>query len=385
MKYLLFLFILPLIAKADYSNISLSRLVCRADYGAIGTIVKLDKNYFYLEVDTYVLGELELDTLPIQRFENWNCGKRYAEYTIGQKELVFFRKSNYVIEDYELIGYGAGAEFELPISNDSLFYNYRYNRLQPYNLKEFLVALSDFDKIKQKTKENSIGISKDEQETFARKSEFHKLLITCRESQIEDNFKIPTKGCIVNLETNYLYQDYENKVYIPNINMDSVFLYVENADVWKREHYFIVKPKEGWVRRFLTVYSVNDTSRNKVLFSQIFNILELPKPKIFFGSSYRDTIYTIGDALPTMAHYLDDMHEDDHLNYELLSYTYDIISNGKTTSFKVKSPRGTKVLHDGIRQLKSGDTISVRDLLILYPDGTVIENEGRSIYFKKLE
>src|SRR5690606_37046387 len=85
-----FLLFFRFAAKADYGYISLSHLICEADFGAIGTIVKLDKSYFYLKVEAYLLSQLDLDTLKIQRFQDWPCGIRYADYEIGQKELVFF-------------------------------------------------------------------------------------------------------------------------------------------------------------------------------------------------------------------------------------------------------------------------------------------------------
>jgi len=141
MRYLLILIIsvtFVLTARADYSYMRLSNLVCQADYAAKGTIVGLDRNYFYLDVEEYLLDTLEFDTLKIQRFENWNCGTRYRAYEIGQTELVFFRKSNYVIEAYDLLGYGAGGEFELRIKNDSIFYNYAYGKLKPYELSHFV-------------------------------------------------------------------------------------------------------------------------------------------------------------------------------------------------------------------------------------------------------
>ncbi|MEQ1733460.1 MAG: hypothetical protein ABL940_07290, partial [Bacteroidia bacterium] len=101
---------------------TLSELLCKADYGAIGNIVKLDNNYFYLKVEQYVLNELSIDTLVIKRFENWTCRYRKESYKLGQKELVFFKKSNYVVKEFEFLGYGAGDEYELPIINDTVKY-----------------------------------------------------------------------------------------------------------------------------------------------------------------------------------------------------------------------------------------------------------------------
>src|SRR5690606_23157897 len=157
--------------------------ICEADFGAIGTIVKLDKSYFYLKVEAYLLSQLDLDTLKIQRFQDWPCGIRYADYEIGQKELVFFRKSNYVIEDYDLLGYGGGAEFELPIRGDSIYYNFSYNKLHSYSLNTFLKALKDYNTVKQQAKEpGSSKMTKADQLLFSSKSELHKLFIECKKT-----------------------------------------------------------------------------------------------------------------------------------------------------------------------------------------------------------
>ena len=83
---------------------------------------------------------------------------------------------------------------------------------------------------------------------------------------------------------------------------------VENAEVWKNNNYFIVKPHEGRTRRFLNIYSINDTKREKVLESQIFEVLDLPKPYIYFGDQYSDTIHRQWNTIPKLAHFLDKYH-----------------------------------------------------------------------------
>jgi hypothetical protein len=376
---------LGLKAKAEYRYMSLTTLVCEADFGAIGTIVKLDSSYFYLKVENYVLNKLEFDTLKIQKFTDWPCGRRHEKYEIGQKELVFFRKSNYVIDDYDLLGYGYGGEFELPIKGDSIFYNYSYGSLKSYQLKTFLYALNDFNLLKQKTKETTKPISKDEQELFSTKSELHKLFIECRKRNYEIEFDISTKGYIGNLEKNHLYQDYENKIHIFGFDIDSIYLSVDDAEVWKAENYFIVKPKDAWTRRWLNVYSTNDKSQSKVLYNQLFEVLELPEPRIYFGSYYKDTIYGYYEAIPSVAHYLDDMHKDDYLKYELLSYTYTIQSKNSTEKFNVKSSRGNSELHDRIRKIKLGEQISISEIYVLYPNKTVKQIKGRTVTVGKSE
>ncbi|HTO34794.1 MAG TPA: hypothetical protein VLZ72_01030 [Flavobacterium sp.] len=382
MKQALFLILIVIQvfnAKADYGYMSLSSLVCGADFGAIGTIVKVDKSYFYLKTEKYVLNKLEYDTLKIQKFESWSCGRRYEKYEVGQKELVFFRKSNYVIDDYELLGYGGGGEFELPIKGDSIYYNYSYGKLKSYPLNDFLVALKDFNQLKQKTKETSIAISKEEKDLFSSKSELHKQFIECRTRNYTEEFKISKNGYISNIEKNHLYQDYENKVYVYGYDIDSIFLHVEDAEVWKTESYFIVKPKDAWTRRFLNVYSTSDPKRSKVLYNQIFEIIELPVPRIYFGSYYRDTVYGSYEAIPRAAHYLDDMHKDEYLKYELLSYNYTIKSSNSIETFKIKSSRGTPELNERLRKLEPGDQIIISDIYVLYPNQTVRQITGRTV------
>ncbi len=376
---ILFFITFSLNAKADYGYMRLSSLICEADYGVIGTIVKVDKSYFYLEVEKYVLGILAFDTVKILRFEDWNCGRRYNTYEIGQKELVFFRKSNYVIDDYDFLGYGAGGEFELPIRNDSIYYNNSYGRLQSYSLKYFLTALKDFDEIKQKTKETSQSISKIEQEHFAAKSELHRIFIECKARKTRTDLLVPTKGYFANLEMNYLYQDYENKVYAFDFDIDSIVLSVEDAEVWKEDNYFIVKPTGTWTRRWLKIYALNDKEKSNLLYEQFFKILELPEPRIYFGNSYSDSIYRWYEALPSVANYLDNLHQDEILKYELLSYTYIIKSGNSIEKFKIKSSRGNAELHERLKKIKPGDQITVSDVFVLYPNQAVRQIKGRTV------
>jgi hypothetical protein len=370
-------------AKADYGYMSLSALVCEADYAAIGTIVKFDRSYFYLKVDRYLFNSLETDTLQIQKFEDWNCGKRYETYEIGQKELVFFRKSNYVIEEYDLLGYGGGGEFELPIRTDSIFYNYAYGKLKSFPLNDFLTALSDFSSLKQSLKALSKTLSKEEQSDFSKKSALHKIFIECKTGEYVKKIEVSSKGYITNLEKNYLYQDYENKIYVFNFDIDSIILSVEDSEISKRDNYFIVKPKDAWTRRWLNVYSVDDKEKSKLLYNQIFEVLELPEPRIYFGSYYIDKIYGGNDAIPRVAHFLDDMHIDEVLKYELLSYTLTIKSDNSIEEFKVKSSRGTLELYSRLRQIKSGDEISISNVYVLYPNQMVNKITGRTITVSK--
>lgn len=369
---------------ADYGYMSLPQLVCNADYGVVGTIVKVDMNYFYLKTEQFVLNTLDRDTLPIVKFENWPCGKRYSEYKVGQRELVFFRKSNYVIDDYELIGYGGGDEFELPIFGDTIKYQKGYNLLQPYLLRDLLTAIIDYGKLTSQNKGTSKTLTKIEQDYFSKKSALHKLFIECKTQQTETDFEIPSKGILVNLERNYLYEDYENKIFVSRLNNDSIFLEVEDADVWKTKDYFIVKPKSGWTRRWLNVYAIDDKKEKKLILNQLYEVIDLPEPSVYFGSSIKDTIKIsyYRDAIPSIGYFLDELHKDKYLKYTLLSYEYEIISNGTTELFKIKSEYGTKEFQERIRNIKSGDKVCLKNVFALYPNNKVRQIKNKTIIFE---
>ncbi len=373
-----------LTAKADYGYLSLCEMIQNADYGALGTIVKIDKNYFYLKVDRYILSNLKSDTLPIVKFESWACAKRYAEYEVGQKEIVFFRKSNYVIDDYELIGYGGGDEYELPIFNDTIKYQSSYGKLESYNLGNFINTIKDYDKLTEKIRGTSKEISPNNIKTFAQKSALHKLVIKCKGSKQPKDFEIPDKGIIMNLERNYLYEEYENKIFISNLTRDSIYMTVDDAEVWKEGTYFIVKPKSGWTSRWLNVYSTKAKDEHDVLLNQIFEVIELPTPTIYFGNSIKDTIVFsyYRDAVPTVGYYLDDLHKDEYLEYKLLSYEYQITSSNKTETFKVKSEYGTKEFQERIRHLKPGDKIFMSNIFVLYPNNSVKKIKDKTVVIK---
>jgi len=373
-------------AKADYDPLKLSELICIADYGAIGTIVKVDTNYFYLKVEEYILNKLSFDTLAIIKFEDWTCASRYDSYKEGQREAVFFRKSNYAIDNYELLGYGAGDEFELPIRYDSIEYYTGHTKLGKYLLSDFLLAIEDYDKLVGGNKGTSKIISDSVKTEFANKSNLHKLFIECKPYEEEKDFKISKTGILVNLENNYLYEDYENKIYITTANTDSIYLEADNTDIWKVKDYFIVKPKSGWTRRFINVYSINEKNKKHLLFNQLFDVIELPEPEIYFGSSIKDSIWcSYSNLIPRLGHYLDWLHKDENLDYIFLSYDYEIVSENQSDKFSIKSQYGTPELRKRLKKVKAGDKITISNILVLYPNNTVrqIKNKTIILYNKK--
>ncbi len=359
--------------KAEYSYMLLPELVWKADYVAIGTIVAINNSYFFLKVDSYVMDSLASDTLKIQKFENWTCGRRYDKYAVGQKELVFFRKSNYVLPDYELLGYGYGGESELPILNDSVYYHFGYDGLQPYQLDQFITMLRDFSKMRYKARAASDSVSQRAQQRFATKSTLHKQLIEYKNARYSLGYDIPDESVVINKKKNYIYKDYENKVIIANLDNSKISLFVEDAEVWKQDEYFIVKPENGRSKRRLTVYALNDSNKKKLLFSQMLNVYNLPQPRLYFSIYDCDVIHYghFDNAIPRVANFTDAWHEDRLLKYELLNYTYQINAGGVIKRYKVKSAYGNKDLRDQIKNLLPGNTVTICDALVLYPNNTV--------------
>lgn len=137
----------PFGALADYGYRSLSETIAKSDYGVLGKIVKLDTDYFYIEVHKYLLGKMQADTLAINKFVDYGCGKRHSPYKVGQQEVVFFNKTDNVSQEFELYGYGGGDEFELLISGDSLSYQKSIGLLEKFELKSFLGVIKLYDSL----------------------------------------------------------------------------------------------------------------------------------------------------------------------------------------------------------------------------------------------
>jgi hypothetical protein len=159
---------------------------------------------------------------------------------------------------------------------------------------------------------------------------------------------------------------------------------VDDAEVWKEGEYFVVKPKSGWTRRWLNVYSTKAKDEHDVLLNQIFEVIALPEPTIYFGNSVKDTIpfSYYRDAIPTVAYYLDDLHKDEYLEYQLLSYEYHIISNNKSETYRIKSEYATKEFRDRLKNLKKGDRISISNIYVLYPDKKVRQIKNKTVVIK---
>ena len=70
-----------------YVPLELARMVAEADLIVRGTIVELEAETFRLAIDEVIAGSTGLEPgepLEVERFRDWPCARRYAQYAIGQ-------------------------------------------------------------------------------------------------------------------------------------------------------------------------------------------------------------------------------------------------------------------------------------------------------------
>lgn len=100
--------------RADYVPQTLSQLILRAEKVLYGEITCVDDNVFEIRV----LESLDADggRVTIRKFEEWNCGKRWFDYEVGQKSMFFLRRL-----DSAWYPMGGGNEGELPIHDNRVY------------------------------------------------------------------------------------------------------------------------------------------------------------------------------------------------------------------------------------------------------------------------
>ncbi|WP_297798568.1 hypothetical protein [uncultured Eudoraea sp.] len=116
MKKLLIVLLLLLsnTVKADYITPSLNDLILKADKILYGEIQCVDESV--IEVKVYGSINHDSESITILKFKEWNCGKRWNEYRVGQTSLFFLK--------YRHGGYrpmGGGNEGELPIVRSKVY------------------------------------------------------------------------------------------------------------------------------------------------------------------------------------------------------------------------------------------------------------------------
>jgi hypothetical protein len=116
MKKVLFLVMLfpAVVLRADYFPPSLTKLMLIADKVVYGWISCVDDNVIEVKIGESL--DYNSETITIHKFREWSCGKRWAEYQVGEKSVFFLRA---VEEGFYPMG--GGNEGELPIQENKVY------------------------------------------------------------------------------------------------------------------------------------------------------------------------------------------------------------------------------------------------------------------------
>lgn len=100
--------------KAGYEPPTLNELILKADKILYGEIVCVDESV--IEVSVFNSIHHKAKSITIVKFKEWNCGKRWMKYEVGDTSLFYL-----IIKNGRYRPMGGGNEGELPIHNDKIY------------------------------------------------------------------------------------------------------------------------------------------------------------------------------------------------------------------------------------------------------------------------
>ena len=117
--FLILLFTIP--AFADYAPPDTWELLGASNLIVEGTIVHVGSEKIRVEISQVVAGEHSSDSIKIEKFEDWTCGRRWTQYQKGQSAIFCLREQEGLFGNtYSVIG--GGNEGEMPTSGGSVYY-----------------------------------------------------------------------------------------------------------------------------------------------------------------------------------------------------------------------------------------------------------------------
>jgi hypothetical protein len=115
------------ISRAAYYATYFPTLIEKSNIIVHGRIISVDEENFHVLVLKKIKSNKLIDTLKIQKFQNWSCAARYSKYKIGQEAIYFIRINEY--KELEVIG--AANEGELIVKDSTTYIkDYDYNKLK---------------------------------------------------------------------------------------------------------------------------------------------------------------------------------------------------------------------------------------------------------------
>lgn len=370
-------------AKADYRYRSISEIVAKNNYAAIGTIVRLDTNYFWLKVDSMITGEWQRDTIPIMRFYDWSCAVRYAEYQIGQKEIVFFNKSNNVLPEFEYLGYGGGGEFELQLIGDTVVkYSASYGESYALGFDSLLHALKDYYKLRRELKREVLP---NDWKQFEKKSRLHKIIGPSKGYDYSNRLVISES--VSSSYNKYLFAGCNNRVEItvPKVKIKNVFIEADDAMGYRLGDEFYVKPNVGITSTWVKILAVTD-KRDTISFVDRFDVFQLPDPKVSIGERGQgDTVsasylYSRYGASPLLSLPYQSAYHNDSMRYIVLRFDVDRSNVNGNETVHCKNATGNYDFEIFVGKIKPGDRLRYYNIVAQYPDGRVKRVADKEIY-----
>lgn len=118
--FIISIFLFALTAKnshADYTPLTLQHMILIADCIVYGQIANTQDQFFTLDIEKQLVGNLSEKQINVKRFQDFSCAARWVPYATGQHVFLFLQKN----ENAEWTIMSAGDEGELPMVDDKVY------------------------------------------------------------------------------------------------------------------------------------------------------------------------------------------------------------------------------------------------------------------------
>lgn len=372
-------------ANASYFRMHPAQVIEYADIAFVGTIVNVDTECYTVEIEKMLYGDYSKKTISVVKFLSWSSYYRVRGYEVGQKEIVFTKKSNYTGHSFEYISIGAGNEGEIEIIGDSACVLLdKINPATKYNINDFCNAIIDYhsnldkiDSFYNKESEKYYGfITKAILDTvkysnelileLEKKSIAHQMLINYKGMDFKSNlysahffeykydckkfeYKTDCWGC--------LFRNFNNKVEIKVVGykIDSIHLVSNECKIFRTGHDFFVRPIKGKKCVLSFLYKFN-------------NKIDTIRRIDFHIEKYKQPIASLELSFPAYLGFSGGSNF-----YKVLSFDLDVICEPQTITLKSVSSRITFEMRKYILNKKLFNKFKVYNVKAFNDQGEIID------------
>lgn len=105
----------------EYDRYKLHELVASADLVVLGSITDVEDETFRLDVEQELFGKAGAPILRLTRFQDWMCAARWADYSVGQRVVLFIQSGKVM---------GAGDEGDMPVVEGDVLVPYQIRGME---------------------------------------------------------------------------------------------------------------------------------------------------------------------------------------------------------------------------------------------------------------